>query len=224
MRYAENLAVARAWRDMDVFSLKKEASMLMGLLLLVKESELSLTNKTKVLLEDVNWYSPFLDPPEVVNMIRLRLLPVLPAGTAVGVYSRTTVDEITYTANPRHGGKKTCKHEWAYFNIGNESIACQLLCLLVIPKKPSRRVHINGSVVDEAGRYAYVHCVNEELKDSGDTPYGPSENQEGSLAHADQKLVHRMPKSHRNAEGKWVPATADKPPTPLLLPLQSLEI
>ena len=77
-------------------------------------------------------------------------------------------------------------------------------------------------MIDERGSYAYVHCVHDELRDSGKTPYGPSDNDEGSLAHADQKIVHRMPKSHRKVDGNWVPATENDKATPLVLPLQSI--
>ena len=157
----------------------------------------------------------------MVSDIRRFIIPVLPSNHEVSIYSKAVLDDIPYTANPRHGAE-LWKHEWAYFNIGGQCIACQLLCFIDVPCRPSRPANLNGSVIDERGSYAYVHCVHDELRDSGKTPYGPSDNDEGSLAHADQKIVHRMPKSHRKVDGNWVPATENDKATPLVLPLQSI--
>ncbi len=98
------------------------------------------------------------------------------------------------------------KQEWGYVDMGKDGIVpCQLLCVIEIPVKPSKNILLNNSCIDGPGVYFIVHMALSSLTEDGPSHYYDNQN-EGTLAHVDQKLLHRIPKAHWDGT-KWVAAT-----------------
>ena len=105
---------------------------------------------------------------------------------------------------------------------GEGIIPCHLLCIFDIPEKPYKSIILNGSVIDEAGKYFLAHSSLVKLEETGPPPYKGTNQNEGTLAHIDQKIVHRVPKGSL-AGGEWVAASQSHPPSFLFVDAKSLE-
>ena len=100
-------------------------------------------------------------------------------------------------------------------------IPCQLLCLIEVLDKPASAINLHGSIIDEPGKYCLVHTAHVPLADEGVPPYhGPNQN-EGTLAHIDQKLIHRVPKSSFS-NGEWIFADEENPPSVIFVDAKSI--
>ena len=95
-----------------------------------------------------------------------------------------------------------------------QDVPCHLLCIVDIPEKPSKAIHLNGSLVTEGGAHFLVHCALSGMTDAGASLWGGAQ---GTLAHADQRLMHRIQKGHSSNRRNWVPATSTHPPSLLLV-------
>jgi hypothetical protein len=106
------------------------------------------------------------------------------------------------------------KQDWAFVDMGEDGIVPNhLLCIINVPKKPIRPINLNGSKVDEKGCYFLTHSGISCLEEEGVPPNAGTHQNEGTLAHVDQRLAHRVPKSHLTTETEWVNASFDNPPS-----------
>ena len=143
------------------------------------------------------------------------------------MFTRVTINGVVYSANPCYGSLGLSKQEWAYVNMGQEKpIPCQLLCILNIPEDPIEDIVLSGSIIDEKGIYFLAHTSHTGLEDVGTPSYAMEtdvvHNDEGTLAHADQKLIHRLSKSHEKSPGEWLPSTLEHKPSCLLVDAKSI--
>ena len=166
-----------------------------------------------------NWPDSLVGGREVFGIIRDLILPQLGGGSSVTVTHSTTRDGFPFRANPRFSNGLEPKQEWALVNQGGgKLVPHQLLCILEVPENPAGRVWLNGSVIDGPGHYALCHCAVDSLRDSGE-PLLPCH--EGTLAHADQDMIHWIPKGHFDGS-KWVRAASGFPPSLLFVPCDAI--
>ena len=97
----------------------------------------------------------------------------------------------------------------------NEMIPSHLLVFFELKEDPVQDIWLNGSIINQKGIYAYIHPGHSHLKDEGFPLYPGTHNDEGTRAHTHQKLIHWIPKSHKKADGDWVRADKDNPPSPM---------
>jgi hypothetical protein len=110
------------------------------------------------------------------------------------------------------------KQDWAFVDMDEDGILpIHLLCIINIPKKPVRPINLNGTIVDEKCCYFLTHAGISCLTEEGVPPYKGTNQNEGTLAHIDQRLVHRVPKSHLKTESEWVLNVSIENPSLLLL-------
>ena len=112
------------------------------------------------------------------------------------------------------------KQEWVEQS-GGEAVPHQLLCIIRIEGKP-RRIWLNGSQIDGPGHYALAHTAFCQMRDTGPPLHQPdAKTNEGTRAHADQDLIHWIPKAHHVA-GDWVVADSQHKPSLLFVPCDAI--
>jgi hypothetical protein len=97
-----------------------------------------------------------------------------------------------------------------------------MLCLLHIPETQEVEITLNGTIIDATGFYFIVHAGLVHLTDEGSSPYPGKNLDEGTLTHADQLVIHRIPKSAQDNTGDWKSTTRTIPPTPLFVDVASI--
>ncbi len=168
------------------------------------------------------WDESYCSVEAIVSIAREKILPNLPDKSSIQFYSVLKKNGETYRANPCYGEAKISRQEWAYVDMGRDGIIpCHLLCLMDIPEKPTTTIDLNGSVIDESGKYFLVHAAHVPLAEEGMPPYDGSHQNEGTLAHIDQKLIHRVPKSSFRA-GEWIFADHQNPAAMLFVDAKSI--
>ena len=235
IRYVENLSIHRGCCDHPKFTAsvsQVQATMPTSqdtvascrMLTIGLDALWDSTNKKRTSLP--LWEDSHCRPEVVIDFVRNCLIPQLPNTDSVCVYTKVVVDGVSYSCNPCYGSLGYAKQDWAFVNMGSGSpIPCQLLLSIEVPVDPVNNVVLSGSLIDEAGTYFLAHACQTHLTETGvpsyDTERGDNWN-EGTLAHADQKLVHRLPKSAELESGEWVPATAQNEATIILIDSKSI--
>ncbi len=230
IRYVENITILRGCRDLgymmednDSQKSNQDIMEVKGPLCRITSDKIYRRNKSKALSRYPIWDETYCRIEDVISVVRDTILPLLPGTSGIQLYGTLKKDGQTYRANPCYGSSKTSRQDWAYVDMGRDgSIPCQLLCLLDIVEKPRRTILLNGSAVDEAGKYFLVQSSLVPLTENGPTPYTGNNQNEGTLAHIDQKIVHRIPKSSFS-NGKWVPADSSRPPSLLFVDAKSIQ-
>ena len=173
------------------------------------------------------WKDSPMSAEELVGVVRDSILPQLPTTTSVAVHTKVTWKGLTYSCHPKYGKERLPKQDWAFIAFENSPhYPCHLLCAITIPENPLSTIFLNGTKIDKEGVYFLVHTVISPLIDEGAAPYaadGVPDQNEGTRAHVDQHLVHRIPKSHWEGEDSWVAASAALPPTLFFVPVESLD-
>ncbi len=211
-RYIENLAILRARMEYDLSTNTRSSETTLQLQFFqMRISKTEMHNKTGNILDDCpNWKDSYIDGTALVTTIRERILSELPGTCEVKVYGRAVLGGQVYNANPSANAEEQSKQEWGYVDMGEDGIVpCQLLCVIEIPVKPSKNILLNNSCIDGPGVYFIVHMALSSLTEDGPSHYYDNQN-EGTLAHVDQKLLHRIPKAHWDGT-KWVAATPTCP-------------
>ena len=251
-RYCENLVVDRAFCDRPVFlpaacatnsinDLEEDGTesqnQATGLLLTIGRSHLrhvgGRNNKRPVTNASLpHWRDSCVSAEQVVQTVRDFILPQFPPDTEIQLHNNVTFSGVEYSCNPRYGMNQLSKQDWALVQFKDEhggqvSVPCHLLCALTLPTEPSAPIELNASFVEEKGVYLLVHSATSEMKDSGPPPYQTADensSMEGTRAHVDQHLIHKMSKAHyTEGLGGWESATTLLPPSLLLVPLDSLD-
>ncbi len=171
-----------------------------------------------------SWNDSNIDGNVLVTVIREHILSKLPGSSEILVYGRATILGQTYNANPSANVAKDAKQEWGYVDMGDDGVVpCQLLCVLRVNDKPTSNIVMNNSRIDEPGAYFIAHVALSALTESGPSPHEHyKDNQdEGTLAHVDQKLLHRIPKGHYDGK-QWRAANHDHPPSLLFVDTRSI--
>ena len=225
IRYVENLTILRGCRDLGWVETRPnpQPPVVGGPLIRVTMDKVFRGRLKKTHLKRLPaWDETYCSAGDIVSITRNIILPNLPGKSFVQFYSSLQKDGEKYRANPCYGSRKLSRQEWAYVDMGNDGIIpCHLLCIIDIQDKPSGLIALNGSVIDEPGKYFLVHPAHVPLSEEGESPY-PGENQnEGTLAHIDQKLLHRVPKSCLK-DGKWIYADQLNPPSILFVDAKSI--
>ena len=219
-RYVENVTIDRSSDDLlgpPTLSVH-EGTVYEGVVAEVLESHW-LTGGNRKMDGLPDWPDSLVSGEEVFRVIRSLVLPHLPGGDSVRIFSSTTRAGVPFRANPLFRNGVEPKQEWVQVKQSNGTqVPHQFLCILEIPKKPKRKIHLNGSVIDDEGCYAIAHCAVDCLRDGG-PPLGHCS--EGTRAHADQTLLHWIPKGHKT-DGDWVWATESKPPSLLFVPCEAI--
>ena len=233
-RYVENLSIHRGccdhpkfaasvnkFQDLESASAASEASC--RILTIGLEALWDSGNKKRTTMPV--WKDSNCCPKVVIDFVRKDLIPQLTNKDSVCLYTKVVVDGVSYSCNPCYGSLGYAKQDWAFVNMGSDPIPCQLLLAVEVPVDPVNNVVLSGSVIDEAGIYFLAHACQTHLTETGvpsyDTERGDNWN-EGTLAHADQKMIHRLPKSHELSTGEWVPATAGNEATIILVDSRSI--
>ena len=221
-RYVENITIDRSSDDLLGVAVPRDVSGVShdGVVAKVFANHW-VTGNNKKDLSIPEWDGSLVDAASVFSLIREKILPQFDSNDKpfVTVHSSTTREGVKFRANPRHSNGSEPKQEWALLQQSRgDPVPHQLLCILEIPAKPKKRIWLNGSAIDDSGFYALAHCALDCLRDTGD-PLGDC--QEGTLAHVDQDLIHRIPKAHRGAQG-WVAATESAPPSLVFAPCDSI--
>ena len=224
-RYVENVTIDRSCDDLLGVPAPPDDSGVSydGLVAVVSAGHWT-SGSNKKMLDPPDWVGSLIDAGSVFDLIRKRILPQLEVAGAgsepsVAVYSSTTREGTMFRANPQFANGCEPKQEWALVEQPRGGpIPHQLLCILKMSRKPKRPVWMNGSVIDNEGFYAIAHSAVDSLRSEGTPLLGC---QEGTLAHVDQDLIHRIPKAHYGDEG-WVPATNCLPPSILFVPCDSI--
>ena len=84
-------------------------------------------------------------------MIRTNILPALPKAKEVTVFTKLSRQGHPFSANPNFGKSGLSKQDWALVDMEGQDVPCHLLCIVDIPEKPSKAIHLNGSLVTEGG-------------------------------------------------------------------------
>ena len=143
-----------------------------GSLCRITSEQIFRRNKTKALSRYPTWDESYCKIKDVVLVVRETILPLLPRTNEIHLYATLKKGGQTYKANPCYGSSKISRQDWAYVDMGHDGIVpCHLLCVLDIPEKPRRTIFLNGSAVDEAGKYFLVHSSLVPLTESGPAPY-----------------------------------------------------
>ena len=173
------------------------------------------------------WPGSPMSADEVVGLIRQKILPKLPTTTSIAVQTKVSWNGFTYYCHPKCGKYSLPKQHWAFIAFEKSAnYPCHLLCAITIPEKPSSSIIHNETKIEKEGVYFLVHSVISPLCDEGPAPYSTHEvadQNEGTRAHVDQYLIHRIPKSHLRGGDSWVPATAALCPTLFFVPAESLD-
>ena len=225
IRYVENITILRGCRDLGWIDTRPSSNCTEAggpLIRVTKYNIFARSLKKKVLVRPPKWDGTYCSVADIIAITRDKILPKLSQNCSIQFYSVLKKDGETYRANPCYGSRKISRQEWAYVDMGNDGIIpCQLLCLMEVPEKPTSPIKLHGSVIDEAGKYFLVHAAHVPLSEEGVPPYnGPNQN-EGTLAHIDQKLLHRVPKSSFQ-NGSWVFANHQNPPSVLFVDIKSI--
>jgi hypothetical protein len=170
------------------------------------------------------WRNGCLSSESLVRLVREQILPNLPSVSSVNIHGRLLCrNGQSYSANPCYGSGGEAKQHWAYVKYEDYGLVpSHLLCVIEIEDKPTTDIEWNGSVVDERGYYFVVNSALSSPTCTGDPGYVGTHNDEGTLAHVDQKIMHRIPKAHREGNGNWVKANNSQPPTLLLVDSKSV--
>ena len=232
IRYVENITILRGCRDLGYMIDHDNTTQpispqnfieVKGPLCKITSDKIYRRNKSKALSRYPIWDERYCRIKDVVSIVRHAILPLLTATRGIQLYATLKKDGQTYRANPCYGSSKISRQDWAYIDMGRDgSVPCQLLCVIDIPEKPRRTIYLNGSAVDEAGKYFLVHSSLVPLTETGPSPYTGQNQDEGTLAHIDQKIVHRIPKSCFTG-GAWVPADPSRPPSFLFVDAKSVQ-
>ena len=225
IRYVENITVLRGCRDLGWAGKQhKQTGIRVGgpLIRVTKLKIFRQRLKKESLSRLPSWDETYCSLDDIISTTRNIILPNLPEESSIQFYSVLNKDGVKYRANPCYGSRKISRQEWAYVDMGKDgTIACQLLCFIEVPDKPASTINLHGSVIDEPGKYCLVHAAHVPLAEEGVPPYhGPNQN-EGTLAHIDQKLIHRIPKSSLQ-NGEWVFANDQNPPSVLFVDAKSI--
>ena len=224
-RYVENLAIVRARMEYDATRVRTHQPLQLGHLK-ARISRTQIRNGVNRIINSLPiWKDSHLAGTDLLSIVREHILSKLPTTSEIPVYGRVVIEGQAYNANPSANDSGQAKQEWGYVNMGPDGVVpCQLLCALEISEKPSSDIVLNNSRIDDTGVYFLVHAAHSELTETGPSPYQEenAENQnEGTLAHVDQKLVHRIPKSHFDGRD-WIPANAKLSPAILLVDSRSI--
>ena len=216
-RYVENITIYRGCCDHPQFAPRSaptrvdngQASVSVRILTIGSDCLWDSGNRKRNSLP--RWEDSHLKPQFLVDFVRNMLLPRLPNTDKVLVFAKTNIGGTNYASSPCHGSLRYSKQDWAFVNMGSESepIPCQLLVALQVPEDPTADVVLSGTRINEAGTYFLAHACQSHLTDKGIPPYETDRStgwNEGSLAHADQRLIHRMPKSREVTPGNWTVA------------------
>ena len=225
IRYVENITVLRGCRDLRRSAAQHRATAIeVGgpLIRVTKHKIFSRRLKKRSTNKIPVWDETYCSLAYIVSITQDVILPNLPAESSIQFYSVLKKDGDTYKANPCYGKRKISRQEWAYVDMGRDGIIpCQLLCLIEVLDKPASAINLHGSIIDEPGKYCLVHTAHVPLADEGVPPYhGPNQN-EGTLAHIDQKLIHRVPKSSFS-NGEWIFADEENPPSVIFVDAKSI--
>ena len=224
-RYIENIAISRAKLEYEGNKFAKKIQDQVCFLNLVI-SQSTIKNKRGKKVEKVNnWKDSYIGAEEVVRIVRQIILPKLSMTSEISLYSRVLISGQAYNANPSATQSCESKQEWAYVNMGHDGVVpCQLLCVLNIPENPQEVIHMNNSVIDAKGTFFLVHTALTAVRETGESPYYTDNQNEGTLAHVDQRLVHRIPKGHLSSGpgGSWKRATSLYPATTLFVDAKSI--
>ena len=219
-RYVENITVDRSSDDLigPECAKAKEGSVYDGVIAEVLETGW-ITGGNKRMEANPSWPDSLVSADEVFGLVRSLVIPNLPSGESVTLFSSTTRDGVPFRANPMFRNGIEPKQEWVLVKQSDGSLVPhQFLCIVEVPTKPRRKIYLNGSVIDEEGFYAIAHCAVDSLRDHGQ-PLGDCS--EGTRAHADQTLLHWIPKGH-SKDGEWVWATESLPPSLLFVPCEAI--
>ena len=160
------------------------------------------------------WPNSHCSPETIRDFVRQTVLPAMPKANEVTIFTKLTRQDHAFSANPSFGTTGLSKQDWALVNMEGEEVPCHLLCLVEIPETPCPPINLNGSLVGEAGPHFLVHCAISHMKETGSALWG---GDQGTLAHVDQRLVHRIPKGHLDTNSDWVGASDGQPPSLLLV-------
>ncbi len=215
-RYIENLAIMRARAEYDAIKFAKPKENLELGSLQLKITRTDIRSKSGRILDSCpSWKDSSVNGNVLVTVIREQILSKLPGSSEILLYGRVTINGQTYNANPSANRAEEAKQEWGYVDMGDDGVVpCQLLCVLRIDDKPSSDIIMNNSRIDEPGAYFIAHVALSALTESGPPPsedYKDNQN-EGTLAHVDQKLLHRIPKAHYDGKQWRAANTMSHPP------------
>ena len=232
IRYVENITILRGCRDLGYMIEDNNAEVqipssgcvqVKGPLCRITADKIFARKKKRALTRLPVWDETYCSIRDVMSLVRDIILPLLPETKGIQIYATLKKDGQVYRANPCYGSTKISRQDWALVDMGGEGIIpCHLLCIFDIPEKPYKSIILNGSVIDEAGKYFLAHSSLVKLEETGPSPYEGTNQNEGTLAHIDQKIVHRVPKGSL-ADGEWVAASQSHPPSFLFVDAKSLE-
>jgi hypothetical protein len=159
----------------------------------------------------------------VMETIQQKILPMMPNMLEIEVFGQAIIDDHRYYCDPLHGRKRAQQQNWALSTLRARFIPASYFVLFLYQNSQKMK-SINGTVIDGAGKYFIVHSSLVPLSDEGDSPYPGDKNlNESTLAHADQQLVHRIPKSVRGYyDGQRRAANSTETPTPLFVGVDSI--
>ena len=239
LRYVENLTVERAyvdhpeWTDgifvvpadeQEIEETSATAISYHGNFMVVGREYLVNRTGKKTFLQMPIWDDSYESPDEMIGIIRDKVLPHLDSKKEVKLYTKTVRNGVTFSCSPSYGRNRLSKQDWCYVFLGDDEddIPYQLLVIFQIEDDPLTSFSIGGIEISKKGYYALGHYALENLRDYGTPLYEGDNNNEGNRAHADQFLVHRIPKWHKTDDGNDIPATSAMPPTLACIPCDSI--
>ena len=198
-RHVENLSIERgfmdcpAWRG-DLMRKKDERLPTThgGHILSVRESVILSPTGSKLRVLPA-WKESCVSAAQLVELIRELIIPNMPGSNPeVPVHTRTLrFGEDKFHANPSCGETKRVQQDWALVNFqGEGDFPCQLLCIVHVRQDLKRQVQIGRSKIKDAGHCALVHSATHALTEVGDPLGFGGEWKCGTLAQADQTMMH----------------------------------
>jgi hypothetical protein len=150
----------------------------------------------------------------VFVFVREELLPsAFPSTQSVTFHGKIHRGEHSFAANPSHGSEGMAKQDWCMVSMEDgHTCPFHLLIFFELENDLEKEVFLNGTSLKNKGHYALGHYAYEGLRDDGPSHDGHTDDQ-GNRAHADQHLMHRIPKWHGNESEAGLAATPASPPT-----------
>ena len=176
---------------------------------------------------DPIWKDSPLSGSDAAAFIR-RILPLVEQ-KRIALKSTNVRHGVKFTANPCYSREQAGRQNWALVKQQNgEQTPYHLLCFFELEVRPLEAVELNGTVVANKGHYAFAHCIEGPLREKGGPPFPGMYKDDhndghdwGTLAHPDQKLIHRSSKVHFDGSN-WVRCDKTHPPTLQVIPCDSI--
>ena len=232
INYVDMKTIERGWKDhhscLDTRKPNTELPVLSNRVLTVRENDV-LDNRGTA-RKALDWRDSHIGFQELVDFARKSVMPRLSKRTVgLEMFSRLSLNNEFYAANPCHGSSGLSKQDWGRVKMSvgrkTETFPCQFLLFFEMTAAPTSSIELNGSSMHSEGIYALVHASHQSLKETGKPPYAKGDmehNNEGTLAHADQLLIHRVTKSHLDSRGEWVPASTANEASVMIVPVEAI--